>query len=58
LLAQLSADESRAGVQLFRRGVSIIREAQIGGVNTGKRKGATPSQRKKTLSSEQSALER
>lgn len=58
LLAQLSADEIRAGVQLFRRGVSIIREAQIGGVNTGKRKGATPSQREKTPSSEQSALER
>jgi DNA-binding MarR family transcriptional regulator len=46
LLAQLSADEIRSGVQFFRRGVSVIRETQIGGVRPSTPKSTAASRRK------------
>lgn len=47
LLAHFSADEIRTGVQFFRRGVSIIRETQIGRVQTGKQQRPAKSQHTK-----------
>jgi DNA-binding MarR family transcriptional regulator len=47
LLAQLSIDELRTGVQFFRRGVSVIRDAQIGSMSTRQQKKPTKSKRTK-----------
>lgn len=46
LLAQLSTNEVRSGLQFFRRGVSIVRAAQIGSARPGKQERATKSKRK------------